>query len=104
RPSRDAPGESVCPESVCMVRRARSGGGAVRASAPAAAPAVGGPLRRGPRDRAQEGPCSVRGVRGVVWDGTQLVVAELDVRDPGPGEVQVRVLASGICHSDLNVM
>ena len=39
-----------------------------------------------------------------MWDGSQLVVTELDVRDPGPGEVQVRVLASGICHSDLNVM
>jgi S-(hydroxymethyl)glutathione dehydrogenase/alcohol dehydrogenase len=40
----------------------------------------------------------------VVWDGERLVVTELDVRDPGPGEVQVAVLASGICHSDLNVM
>ena len=26
------------------------------------------------------------------------------MRDPGPGEARVRVLASGICHSDLNVM
>ena len=43
--------------------------------------------------------------RGVVWDGTELVVTgELEVRDPEPGEAQVRVLASGICHSDLNVM
>jgi Zn-dependent alcohol dehydrogenase len=32
------------------------------------------------------------------------VTDELEVRDPGPGEVQVRVLASGICHSDLNVL
>src|SRR5688500_13076193 len=31
-------------------------------------------------------------------------MTELDVRDPGPGEVPVRLLASGICHSDLNVM
>jgi S-(hydroxymethyl)glutathione dehydrogenase/alcohol dehydrogenase len=44
-------------------------------------------------------------MRGVVWDGAELVVTdELEVRDPGPGEVQVRVLASGICHSDLNVL
>jgi len=44
-------------------------------------------------------------VRGVVWDGARLVVTdELEVRDPGPGEAQVRVLASGICHSDLNVI
>ena len=29
---------------------------------------------------------------------------ELAVRAPGAGEAQVRVLASGICHSDLNAM
>jgi len=47
----------------------------------------------------------VEGVRGAVWDGERLVVTdELSVRDPGPGEARVRVLASGICHSDLNVM
>ncbi|HEV8297562.1 MAG TPA: zinc-binding dehydrogenase [Acidimicrobiales bacterium] len=44
-------------------------------------------------------------MRGIVWDGSALVVTdELEVRDPGLGEVQVRVLASGICHSDLNQM
>ncbi len=44
-------------------------------------------------------------MRGVVWDGDELVVTdELEVREPGPGEAQVQVLASGICHSDLNVM
>jgi len=43
--------------------------------------------------------------RGAVFDGERLrVVDELDVRDPAPGEVRVRVLASGICHSDLNVL
>jgi Zn-dependent alcohol dehydrogenase len=42
---------------------------------------------------------------GAVWDGTDLVLTdELEVREPGPGEVSVRVLASGICHSDLNVI
>jgi S-(hydroxymethyl)glutathione dehydrogenase/alcohol dehydrogenase len=47
----------------------------------------------------------VEGVRGAVWDGERLVVTdELEVRDPEPGEARVRVLASGICHSDLNVM
>lgn len=46
-----------------------------------------------------------RDMRGVVWDGVRLVVTdELEIRDPGPGEVQVRVLASGICHSDVNVI
>ncbi len=43
--------------------------------------------------------------RGVVWDGEHLFVTdELEVRDPGPGEASVAVLASGICHSDLNVI
>jgi S-(hydroxymethyl)glutathione dehydrogenase/alcohol dehydrogenase len=44
-------------------------------------------------------------MRGVVWDGVRLhLTDQLAVREPGPGEVQVRVLASGICHSDLNAM
>jgi S-(hydroxymethyl)glutathione dehydrogenase / alcohol dehydrogenase len=44
-------------------------------------------------------------VRGVVWDGARLhLTDELAVRAPGPGEAQIRVLASGICHSDLNAM
>jgi S-(hydroxymethyl)glutathione dehydrogenase/alcohol dehydrogenase len=43
--------------------------------------------------------------RGAVWDGVELVVTdELEVREPGPGQVSVHVHASGICHSDLNVM
>jgi S-(hydroxymethyl)glutathione dehydrogenase/alcohol dehydrogenase len=43
--------------------------------------------------------------RAAVFDGDRLIVVDdLDVRDPGPGEVRVRVLASGICHSDLNVL
>jgi len=42
---------------------------------------------------------------GAVWDGADLFVTdELEVREPGPGEVLLRVLASGICHSDLNVL
>jgi S-(hydroxymethyl)glutathione dehydrogenase/alcohol dehydrogenase len=44
-------------------------------------------------------------MRAAVWDGSRIcVVDDLDVRDPGPGEVQVDVHASGICHSDLNVI
>jgi S-(hydroxymethyl)glutathione dehydrogenase/alcohol dehydrogenase len=40
-----------------------------------------------------------------VFDGERLnVVDDLEVPAPGPGEVTVRVLASGICHSDLNVV
>lgn len=44
-------------------------------------------------------------MRGIIWDGAQLHLADdLEVRDPGPGEVRIRVLASGICHSDLYAM
>ena len=44
-------------------------------------------------------------MRGVLWDGKRLVVTDdLELRDPGPGEVQVRMLASGIYHSDVNVI
>lgn len=47
----------------------------------------------------------IEGVRAVVYDGSSLVVVDdLAVPEPGPGEVTVRVLASGICHSDLNVV
>ena len=44
-------------------------------------------------------------MRAAVWDGSKItVVDDLTVREPGRGEVRVDVLASGICHSDLNVI
>ncbi|MFI1938547.1 Zn-dependent alcohol dehydrogenase [Streptomyces purpureus] len=44
-------------------------------------------------------------MRGVVFDGTRVqVVDDLEVRDPGPGEVQVEIAAAGLCHSDLSVI
>ena len=44
-------------------------------------------------------------MRALVWDGTRLFTTDrLEVRAPGRGEVKVRVLASGVCHSDLNMM
>ncbi|MFF7184993.1 Zn-dependent alcohol dehydrogenase [Streptomyces sp. NPDC008222] len=44
-------------------------------------------------------------MRGVIYDGTQpRVVDDLEVRDPGPGEVRVAVAAAGLCHSDLSVV
>jgi S-(hydroxymethyl)glutathione dehydrogenase/alcohol dehydrogenase len=47
----------------------------------------------------------IDGIRAVVFDGSELLlVDDLAVPEPGPGEVAVRVLASGICHSDLNVL
>ncbi|MDQ1010118.1 Zn-dependent alcohol dehydrogenase [Streptomyces sp. V4I23] len=44
-------------------------------------------------------------MRGVVFDGTRAqVVDDLEVRDPGPGEVLVAIAAAGLCHSDLSVI
>ncbi|MFJ3585848.1 Zn-dependent alcohol dehydrogenase [Streptomyces sp. NPDC090127] len=44
-------------------------------------------------------------MRGVVYDGKQVqVVHDLEVREPGPGDVLVRVAAAGLCHSDLAVI
>jgi S-(hydroxymethyl)glutathione dehydrogenase / alcohol dehydrogenase len=35
--------------------------------------------------------------------GEPLRVAELDLPDPGPGQVRVRIAATGVCHSDLSL-
>lgn len=35
--------------------------------------------------------------------GAAAVVEYLELAEPGPGEVRVRILASGVCHSDLHV-
>ncbi|PSM44547.1 Zn-dependent alcohol dehydrogenase [Streptomyces dioscori] len=44
-------------------------------------------------------------MKGVVFDGKQAqMVDDLEVRDPGPGEVLVAVSAAGLCHSDLSVL
>ncbi|MFF8845875.1 Zn-dependent alcohol dehydrogenase [Streptomyces sp. NPDC015127] len=44
-------------------------------------------------------------MRGVVFDGTQAqVVDDLEIREPGPGEVLVAIAAAGLCHSDLSVI
>ncbi|GFH36903.1 alcohol dehydrogenase catalytic domain-containing protein [Streptomyces pacificus] len=44
-------------------------------------------------------------MRGVVFDGRRAEVADdLGIREPGPGEVLVRVMAAGLCHSDLSVL
>ncbi|MFI6687843.1 Zn-dependent alcohol dehydrogenase [Streptomyces sp. NPDC050485] len=44
-------------------------------------------------------------MRGVLFDGKQTqVVDDLEIRDPGPGEVLVAVAAAGLCHSDLSVI
>ncbi|QDN99081.1 Zn-dependent alcohol dehydrogenase [Streptomyces sp. RLB3-17] len=44
-------------------------------------------------------------MRGVIFDGKRTqVVDDLEIRDPGPGEVQVAITAAGLCHSDLSVV
>lgn len=46
----------------------------------------------------------IEGVRAAVWDGSELILDEVSLRPPAAGEVTVRVLASGICRSDLDVI
>src|SRR2546430_16487159 len=43
-------------------------------------------------------------MRGVVvrGPGAPVAVEEIELDPPGPGEVLVRVIASGVCHSDLH--
>jgi S-(hydroxymethyl)glutathione dehydrogenase/alcohol dehydrogenase len=43
-------------------------------------------------------------MRGIVWTGSVDVTADLEVCDPGPTEVLVRVVSAGVCHSDLSVV
>jgi S-(hydroxymethyl)glutathione dehydrogenase/alcohol dehydrogenase len=45
-------------------------------------------------------------VRGAVFDGPHqpLRIEQLELDPPGPGEVLVRMVASGVCHSDLHVV
>jgi S-(hydroxymethyl)glutathione dehydrogenase/alcohol dehydrogenase len=33
-----------------------------------------------------------------------VVIEQVEVRDPGPGEVRVKIMAAGLCHSDLSVI
>src|SRR2546421_12400952 len=37
-------------------------------------------------------------------DSRPLVVEEVDLAGPGPGEVLVKVVGAGLCHSDLSVI
>jgi S-(hydroxymethyl)glutathione dehydrogenase/alcohol dehydrogenase len=44
-------------------------------------------------------------LKGIIWNGNELQVADgLEVRAPGAGEVRVRIVNSGVCHSDVSVM
>ena len=44
-------------------------------------------------------------MRGIVFNGEGADVrTDVEVRDPGPNEVLVRVAAAGVCHSDISVV
>lgn len=44
-------------------------------------------------------------MKGIVYNGTAAqLVTGLEVRDPGPRDVIVRVVNAGVCHSDLSVV
>ena len=44
-------------------------------------------------------------MRGIVFTGEATEVTDdLSVRDPGPTEVRVRMVAAGVCHSDISVI
>ena len=44
-------------------------------------------------------------MRGIIFDGAKARLTDgLEVRDPGPGEVLVRIRAAGVCHSDVSVI
>lgn len=44
-------------------------------------------------------------MRGIIWDGEELTVREgIEVHEPGPGDVLVRIVNSGVCHSDVAVV
>ena len=44
-------------------------------------------------------------MRGIIFDGEKASATDrLEVRDPEPGEIGVRVSAAGVCHSDLSVI
>jgi len=44
-------------------------------------------------------------MKGIVYTGEGAEVLDgLEVRDPGPGEVIVRIVAAGVCHSDITLL
>ena len=35
---------------------------------------------------------------------SDLVIEELELKEPGPGEVRIKIAASGLCHTDWETM
>ena len=71
-----------------------------------------GDRRRWPRISVRTRWCSTssrglpsdRGRAAVLEAPGELVVSDVEFADPGPGEVLVRLVASGLCHTDLGVI
>ena len=57
-----------------------------------------GPSLRGPEDRLEMRAAVLRAV------GEPLVIEDLLLDEPGPGEIRVRIEAAGVCHSDLHYL
>jgi alcohol dehydrogenase len=47
---------------------------------------------------------SAMGTPGPYASSKPLVIEELELDPPGPGEVLIRIRAAGLCHSDLSVI
>ena len=44
-------------------------------------------------------------MKGIVFDGEELRLVEgLEVRPPEPGEVNVKIVNAGVCHSDVSAV
>ncbi len=43
-------------------------------------------------------------MKAIIFDGTDVTLGHVDLAEPGPGEVLVKVSAAGVCHSDLHVL
>ena len=74
---------------------------AARAHGPAAGPPAGGAWRAAPPARSVKKSA----MRASVLEGVGarlVVVDDVDVEDPHPGEVRVQVTHCGVCHSDLH--
>src|SRR6476646_5148607 len=69
---------------------------------------AGAPRRRAERTIVRStatGGTAMRTRAAVVDEGSRdFEVRELEVDEPGPGEVHVRFVASGLCHSDLHLL
>lgn len=55
-------------------------------------------------DTVTSGGTVTRGRAAVLNAPGELVVSEVEFSDPGPGEVLVKLVASGLCHTDLGVI